>query len=159
MLPYLVQLSTHSKPDGTMKVLPWLVLFMLVVCAALMWFGSMPIARLVTRDVSPDISFGVLSLVDGYSIAFMTIGLFYAVNALPQTLNRVCYLFMAAASHSGDAWKQDVNWYQMAQVFIPFIAGVALFVKSRRWAVVLARRQTTEESLSASTSQNPEADA
>lgn len=134
-------LDNHSPAS---KALPWVLLTAVVIAAILLWFLATPLARLVTRGVSQEISFGALSLVDCYSIAFMSVGLFYISSYLPQVLNWTHYLFKAAASQSGDAWKQSVQWYDVSQVFIPFIVGIALFVNGRGWAVELARRQTED---------------
>ncbi len=139
-------------------VLPWLMLIGLVAAAALLWFLALPIARLVTRGVSHDLSFGAMSLVDCYSIAFMAVGLFYISSHLPQVLNWGHFLFKAAASHSGDSWKEGVEWYQVSQAFIPFIVGVVLFVNSRRWAVALGRRQTESASPAVPLSEAHESD-
>jgi hypothetical protein len=147
LTPQLLQffrLYERSPLDDShsLTVLPWLVLIGLVVAAALLWFLALPIARFVARGVSQDLSFGSMSLVDCYSIAFMAVGLFYIVSHLPQVLTWSHYLFKARASHSGEAWKEAVQWYDVWQAFIPFIVGVVLFVNGRRWAVALARRQT-----------------
>jgi len=140
----MLRVFEASPLDGSRSfiVLPWLVLAGLTIAAVLLWFLAMPIARFVTRGVSRDLSFGQMSLVDCYSIAFIAVGLFYIASYLPQVLNWGHYLFKAATSHAGDSWKEGVEWYQVSQAFIPFIVGVVLFVNGREWAVGLARRQT-----------------
>jgi hypothetical protein len=139
-------------------VLPWIVLAVLVVCAVLLWFLALPIARLVTRGVSHDLSFGAMSLVDCYSIAFMAVGLFYISSHLPQVLNWSHYLFKVAATKAGDSWKEGVQWYDVTQAFIPFIVGVVLFVNGRRWAVALARKNTASATPTAPVSERHETD-
>ncbi len=134
----------------SLMALPWLFLVGLIVAAVLLWSLALPIARFVTSGVSLDLSFGAMSLVDCYSIAFMAVGLFYVSSHLPQVLNWGHYLFNAAASRAGDSWKKDVDKYQVSLAFVPFIFGVVLFVNGRKWAVALARRQT-ESSASATT--------
>jgi len=88
----------------------------------------------------------------------MAVGLFYISSHFPQVLNWAHYLFKAAASRAGDAWKQGVEWYQVSQAFIPFIVGVVLFVNGRRWAVALARRETESPAATATVSETHEAD-
>jgi hypothetical protein len=158
--PMLIYFGLYQRSpiDSAPRFLPWLVLASVVVCAVLLWFLAVPIARLVTRGVSHDLSFGAMSLVDCYSIAFMAVGLIYISSGLPQVLNWTYYLFKAAATSTGDSWKQKVNWFEVSQAFIPFIVGMILFVKGRCWAVVLARRQTESESSTAPVSQHQEVD-
>lgn len=125
---------------------PWVILVGLVGVAVLLWVLALPIARLVTRRLPQDISFGAMSLLDCYSIAFIGVGLFYIVGYLPQVLNWSHYFLKMAASHSGDSWKDQGNGYQVSQVFVPFIIGVLLFVNGRSWARILATRQEKAES-------------
>ena len=138
--------------------LPWLVLGGLIVSAVLLWVLALPIARLVTRRVPQDLSFGAMSLVDCYSIAFMGVGLFYIASHLPQVLNWTYYLFKAAASTPGNSWKEGLSGYDISQAFIPFIVGVVLFVNGRRWAVALARRQADSPPPVAPVSEKHESD-
>ena len=163
LTPQLLQLFRvyeRSPLDASrsLAVLPWLVLLGLIVAAVLLWFLALPIARFVTRGVSHDLSFGAMSLVDCYSIAFMAVGLFYIASHLPQVLNWTHYLFKAAASKPGDTWKEGVQWYDVSQAFIPFIVGVVLFVNGRSWAVALARRQTESSAPATTVSEKHEAD-
>jgi hypothetical protein len=131
-------MSLHSPLNTAPSFLPWFVLAALIASAIVLWFLALPIARFVTRGVSINLSFGVMSLVDCYSIAFMAVGLFYISSNLPQVLNWTHYLFKMAASSS--SWKEDVKWCDVSQAFIPFIVGVVLFVNGRNWAVALSRR-------------------
>lgn len=152
LTPQLLMMLTsvdRSAPDmwRFLHLLPWLVLAALTVAAFLLWFFALPIARFVTRGISQEISFGAMSLVDCYSIAFMAVGLWYFVSQLAEVLNWSHYLLKAAASHAGGSWKDDVKWYRVTQAFIPFVVGIILFVNGRRWAFALGRRH--EENLPA----------
>jgi hypothetical protein len=148
----------RSPLDSAPSVLPWLVLAALVASAVILWFLALPIARFVTRGVSHDLSFGAMSLIDCYSIAFMAVGLLYFSSNLPQVLNWMHYLLKMAASSSGDSWKEQVRWYDISQTVMTFIVGVVLFVNGRRWAVALARRDTASVSPAAPVSEKHETD-
>lgn len=139
----LAGLYQRSSFDGSRSlfVFPFLIVVGLAASAALLWVFALPIARFVTRSLPQDISFGALSLVDCYSIAFMAVGLFYIASHLPAVLNWTHYLFKTAASSSGNSWKDDVKWYDVWQSYIPFVVGVVLFVNGRRWAAALSIRQ------------------
>jgi hypothetical protein len=121
-------------------VIPFFVVGGLIVGAILIWVFAIPIAQLVTRGLPSELSFGSLSLLDCYSVAFIGIGLFYIASHLPQALSWTHYLFQAAASKPGLTWREGVPWYEVWSAFIPFVAGVILFVKGRSWAAVLARK-------------------
>ena len=143
---FYIVLSQTSPMDHGMGALPWLVLAALIASAIVLWFLALPIARLVTRGVPHGLSFGTMALLDCYTIAFMAVGLFYVSKGLPQVLNWTHYLFKLAASTNGTSWKDGVNWYDVTQVFVPFIFGVVLFLKGRGWAMALARREKESES-------------
>jgi hypothetical protein len=149
--PQLFRFTEMSRQGGlsdmgSYLVVPVVMVVGLIVGAILIWVFALSIARFVTRGVSRDLSFGSLSLVDCYSVAFIGIGLFYIASHFPQVLSWAHYLFKAAASKTGDTWKEGVQWYDVWSAFIPFIMGVLLFVNGRSWAVALARRQEKSES-------------
>jgi hypothetical protein len=50
------------RESSSSMLLPWLVLAGLIAAAVALWFLALPIARIVTRGVSRDLSFGVMSL-------------------------------------------------------------------------------------------------
>lgn len=135
------QVYQDSELDHTRSLLDisWLFLGGLVLAAVLLWFSALPIARLVTRGVPHDLSFGSMSLVDCYSVAFIGAGLFYIARYLPQVLTWTHYLFKREASGLRDPEEGAIG-YDLAEVFIPFILGVILFVNGRKWASALARR-------------------
>jgi hypothetical protein len=154
-----VRLYEQSPLDGSRPytVLPWLVLVGLIVAAVLLWFLALPIARFVTRGVAHDLSFGAMSLVDCYSIAFMAVGLFYISSHLPQVLNWAHYFLKTAASGRGGS-ERGASGYDISQAFIPFIMGVVLFVNGRRWAVALARRERESSTPATTVGEKHEAD-
>ncbi|MEI8288310.1 MAG: hypothetical protein WCH99_02465 [Verrucomicrobiota bacterium] len=132
---------------------PFLFIAAMIICAVLFWVFAVPVARFVTRGISHDLSFGALSLVDCYSIAFMAVGLFYISSHLPQVLNWGHYFLKTAASGHGDV-ETPYRGYDVSQAFIPFIVGVVLFVNGRKWAVALAHREA--EGSAPATSANQE---
>lgn len=166
LTPHMISLAQNSArsplspslPSIEYTVFPWLVLNGLVVGAILLWVCALPIARMVTSGVAQDLSFGGTSLADCYSVAFIGLGLFYISGHLAQVLNWTHYLFKAAASSPGDSWKEEVPWYNITQAYIPFIVGLVLFVKGRKWAVALARRHAESTPPDASSDQKHEGD-
>ena len=141
--PILQSLKFYKHPPYPSELLPFtacMVIVGLFVCAILLWIFALPIARLVTRRIPQDIAFGAMSLVDCYSIAFIGVGLYYIVGYLPKALNQTYYLFKWAASDSGSWWMRQVDASIISQTFIPFIAGILLFVFGRKWALMLARK-------------------
>jgi hypothetical protein len=148
--PQLLRFTDLSRQGGLAGMGSYLAISLIMVIgliagAILIWVFALSIARFVTRGVSHDLSFGSLSLIDCYSVAFIGIGLFYIASHFSQVLNWSHYLFKAAASKPGGTWKEGVQWYDVLSAFIPFVVGVVLFVKGRSWAVALARSQQKSE--------------
>jgi hypothetical protein len=149
--PHLLRFTEVSRQGGVADtgshlVVPLIMVIGLMVGAILIWVFALSVARLVTRGVSRDLSFGALSLVDCYSVAFIGTGLSYIASHFPQVLNWAHFLFKTAASNSGDSWKEGLSGYDVSQAFIPFVVGIVLFVKGRSWAAALARLQEKSES-------------
>lgn len=128
----------------------------LLVCPFLLWFLSQSIARLVTRRLPQDISFGAMPLADCYSIAFIGVGVYYIAGYLTRVLTLTCHLFKGAAASSGYWWLREVNGTAIAQAYIPFIAGILLFAFGRKWAVMLARKHAQTTVLSSLDSNQPQ---
>lgn len=120
--------------------LPWMLTLVLLICATALWIAALPIAELVTHGVPRDISFGSLSLVDCYSIAFMGVGLIYISSHLPEVLNWGLYIFKTSADGTRDSWSEKFIGHDMMRSVLTFIMGLALFCKGRTWAVALARK-------------------
>jgi hypothetical protein len=127
----------------------WLTLAIYVFCAVALWVLALPIARLVTHGISRDLSFGSMSLVDCYTVAFMGVGLFYVVALLGQVLSSGQLILKSAGSGVAIADGEGPNRYELATTFIPFIAGVILFCKARAWATTLGNRDVAEENATA----------
>ncbi len=141
MLRYLqVYGASAGDGSGSFLAVSWPFIAAIIICAALFWVMALPIARFVTRGVSQDISFGSLSLIDCYSVAFIGVGVFYMAGYLPELLNWAHYFLRTAASKP----QFDDNTsspYAVSRTIMSFIFGVILFVNGRRWAVALARKQ------------------
>lgn len=143
MVNLLNQLSAWRAQDtipGYYDPKLWLLAAGLLGCAAMIWIGALPIARLVTHGVPRDISFGSVSLVDCYSIAFMGVGLIYISSHLPEVLNWAFYIFKTSAAGTRDSWSEKFVGYDMTRAMLTFIMGLVLFCKGRTWAVALARK-------------------
>lgn len=162
MAPQLLrytELSQQVRGDEfqSLLLLPWLLVVGLILSAIFLWVFASSIARLVTRGLPPELSFGTLSLIDCYSIVFIGLGVYYIANHFPQVLNWTHYLLRMAASYPGDTWKEKVRWYDVSQAVIPFIIGIVLFVNGRKWAFALAR-QTERPAMGEPPSQNSQPD-
>lgn len=142
LLNYMSARSDISFAEAQLLVaLPWLIILGLLLSAVLLWVIALPVARLVTRNVAQEISLGALTLADCYSTAFLLIGLYHIVDNFSAVLSWSHFVFVTAAPGSGTAWREDVNFYEVFGSFVPFVVGVVLVVKGRRWAGRLAGGQ------------------
>jgi hypothetical protein len=103
LTPQMLQLLKMDEQlgvagDSRYRTTAWMALLALVVGAALLWFLAVPIARLVTRNVSQELSLGSLTLADCYSVVFIGIGLLYMVRCLPKVLSLANYFLTTPAS-------------------------------------------------------------
>jgi hypothetical protein len=156
-LPSLISGFQHLPGDEFRSAiaLPFLVILGMFLGAVLLWVFAMPIARLVTRGLPVELSFGALYLSDCYSIVFVGLGLYYAVMYFPSVLNWSYYLLKMEASQTTNYWRKDTRWYEVSLAFLTFILGMVLFVNGRKWAVALANKQT-KESTAGPAPTNPE---
>ena len=125
---------------NTSALLALAVINVLFVCTILLWAYAVPLSRFITARVATDVSVPSLSLADLYSVGFVGLGAFFAASYLPHATNWVLFLCQAAVADDDETWREDFTEYDLTEVFIPFVAGVLLIVKGRRWAVSLARK-------------------
>jgi len=152
-VPVTLQLlRLHEPTPFDLPLVVWLIFGVLLAWSILLWIFALPIARLVTRRLPQDISFGAMPLADCYSIAFIGVGLYYIAGYLARVLKLTCHLFKGAAACSGTWWVREVDGSAIAQAFIPFVAGILLFIYGREWAVMLARKHEKVHSHSLSDS-------
>ena len=144
--PLLIQLIRSNRglldEAATFGFLPWSLLAVSLFASLGLWVFASDLARMASRGTNPDIPAGSISASDGYSIAFVGIGMFYVISDLPHILNWIHYLFRAALSHPGSSWEDPIPWYDVSQPFMRFTAAVLLVIKARSWADRLVRRAT-----------------
>lgn len=140
------EMSGHIPEDesGFQFAVPWLLEIGLIGGGILLWVFAQSLARLVTRGLPAELSFGPLSLADCYSLVFIGVGIYYLAGHFSPILNWTHYLIKMAATHSDDSWKQEIKWYDVSNAAVPFVMGIILFVNGRKWAVALAKRQTID---------------
>jgi len=138
----MARFAERSPFDNSTALTIWVGIGGMFAWAVLLWVFAFPVAKLVTRRLPLDISLKSITLADCYSVMFMGIGLYYVAGYLARVLNRACYLFKESASCYENSWIPKVDVADIAQAFIPFIAGIILFVYGRRWALALSRKHT-----------------
>ena len=124
----------------------YLLGFGIAVLSAMLWKFAARIARLVTRQLPQDISFGVLSLIDCYSIAFIGMGVLFLGSNLPLIVINGFYIFMTAANSHGPEWMAKINFYKVSEPIMQFVIGLLLFLNGRTWAKAVSVKQESSES-------------
>lgn len=127
----------RSTDDNAVPV-GWVLVASLVIGAILLWALALPLARVVARGVPNDISLDNLSLADCYSIAFMGVGLVYIISHAAGVWSWTSFMVQSMIHGPRYPWNDRTRGYEIAHAFIPFILGIILVVKRRKWAVKLA---------------------
>ncbi|OGV49509.1 MAG: hypothetical protein A2017_22010 [Lentisphaerae bacterium GWF2_44_16] len=121
-----------------------LVFLVFVGCIVVMWMFAYPLARLITRQTSVDLAPINLDLPDCYTIALVVLGLLGIMDNLSDVIDIVYYVIVAIMEY-GLYWKGQIDINKVLRALGPFIFGVILLVKSRTWALALAKRQGKDE--------------
>jgi hypothetical protein len=141
--PVLLATGIYQRgPDEAPVVIGGALVGILVCSAILLWLLALPVARLIARGVPYELSLGDLSLADCYSIAFLGMGLFFAVSHLAPVWNWSVFFLRWTFHHSYYVWNGKEHGHELANAFLPFIAGVILIWKRRKWALALAGSST-----------------
>lgn len=106
----------------------------------LLWILAPQLARLGTRSVKGELQMPQLSLADCYAIGFVVIGTWHVIKHLASGFGWVHYLFLSAVSTSGTSWRDGIEWYNVADVFLTLVFGTVLIIYGRKWGVMLAKK-------------------
>ena len=144
--PQMLQMV--RMPESNLETFLYYALFAWpVVAVPALWFLAMPIAPLVTRGVSGDLSIGSLALADWYSLVFIGMGLYYLTSNFAGVLGWAYYFFKSASAHHADdgtalgSLMHSPNFYDAWQVMVTFLLGGFLFLNGRKFAVAFVRKQ------------------
>ena len=143
--PQMLRLGRMSEPI-TETYLYYAVLAAPFIAVAALWLLAMPIARLITRGISGDLSIGWVALADWYTLAFIGIGLYYLIGYAAGALGWAYYIFKSASAHHADdgtalgSQMHSPNFYDAWQVVVTFLLGGFLFLNGRKFAVAVARK-------------------
>jgi hypothetical protein len=102
----------------------------------------LPVARLVAKGLPFELSLGNLSLADCYSIAFTVLGVVYIVSHLAPVWNWLWFALQSLIHGPRFPWNDRTQGYKIATAFLPFIAGIVMLIKRRKWALRLAGPST-----------------
>ena len=115
-------------------------LLIAVVISAVIWFAAPLLSRLVAGKHDESVSLPIASLVDLYSFALLTVGLFFTLSFLAPTLNWFHY-FLSVASTGGDTDpERQKSFYEWSSNLVPCLAGLSCMLNARKWATKLAAK-------------------
>jgi hypothetical protein len=138
----------HQSPEDAPPVIAWALVGGLMLGAILLWVLALPVARLVAKGLPFELSLGDLSLADCYSIAFTVLGLFYVVSHLAPVWNWLWFMLQSLIHGPRFPWNDRMQGYKIATAFLPFIAGLLMLIKRRKWALRLAGANSHEAVIS-----------
>jgi hypothetical protein len=151
LLRIVVEISTpvlaaagfyHQSPDDAPPAIAWALVGGLMLGSILLWTLALPLARLVAKGLPFELSLGNLSLADCYSIAFTVLGLVYIVSHLAPVWNWTWFTLQSLIHGPRYPWNDRTRGYQIVTAFLPFIAGIVMVLKRRKWALKLAGSNT-----------------
>jgi hypothetical protein len=144
-----------KDPRPATLLMTFVAMTVALALLGVLWVVSGKIARLVMRKVPEEISFGQMSLLDCYTIAFVGIGLYFLALNVSPILNWGVYLLKLASASPGATWTDQVNFYTVADFGISFVVGLVLFLNGRRWARSMAFRDEQIDSAVGTTEPPP----
>jgi hypothetical protein len=131
----------HS-PDDAPLMIGWGLVGCLLLGAILLWALALPVAKLVAKGVPLELSLGDLTLADCYAIAFIGLGTVYIVSHLAPVWNWTAFMVQSLIHGPRYPWSDRTRGYQIATAFLPFIAGIVMVIRGRKWALKLAGAHT-----------------
>ncbi|HXS67217.1 MAG TPA: hypothetical protein VN761_00140 [Candidatus Polarisedimenticolia bacterium] len=147
--PLLTFAGIYQRPanDSSMAI-GWMLVGSLILGALLLWFLALPIARLIAHGVPGDLTFDNLTLADCYSIAFVGIGLVYIISHAAGVWNWTTFFLHSLIHGPRYPFGDRSRGYEVANIFIPFIVGILLVFKRRKWSRAFAGKDVQQGPIS-----------
>ena len=120
------------------------------------WVFAHSFANLITSKLPENIEIGTFDLTNSYTIAFLLLGLFFAVSKCPGVLYWTGHIFQLIASRLDYSWKKDVSFYRVLADVIPFVLGLMMIFNARCWAKKLEKYHERAEASELTDSHNPD---
>ena len=114
----------------------------LTVITYWLWRLAPYLARRVTSRQDPTIEVCHLNLLDIYSFAFLFLGLYFALDALPPSLTWFHFTIMQNAPGANLAAQQQGNFYTLFKYVAKCLLGFSLIFNGRKFAIKLIQFQT-----------------
>jgi len=147
--PLLIFAGIYQRPaDDSSMVIGWALVASLVFGAILLWVLALPVARLIARGVPGDLTFDNLTLADCYSIAFVGIGLVYIISHAAGVWNWTTFFLHSLIHGPRYPLGDRSRGYEVANIFIPFIIGILLVFKRRKWSRAFAGKDVQQRPIS-----------
>jgi hypothetical protein len=114
----------------------------LIVITYWLWRLAPFLARRVTSMQNPTIEACHLNLLEIYSFAFLFLGLYFAVDALPPSLTWFHFTITQNAPGANLAAQQQGHFYTLFKYVAKCILGLSLIFNGRKFAIKLILFQT-----------------
>ncbi|MEA3207773.1 MAG: hypothetical protein QOE70_830 [Chthoniobacter sp.] len=109
------------------------------LCAGALWSCALWLGRVLTKGCDPKLDTGALTLIDLYSVAFVCVGLYYAVDSFGFTLTWLHFALTQSSSDAGLSPKQKENFYSLFQCSSSLFIGLILVLRARRLSARLLK--------------------
>jgi len=143
-LPFSVNVAQLGRSLAIIVPVGLTITGIACVSAWVLWLLAAPMARIATRQLPQEVSMISLSLADGYSVAFLGIGLLYIGSAADRAICAAYQYLKIAATTSGPLMEQ-IEFQHVFNAFVPLAFGIVMLVKGRSWAVKLAKKHLGAE--------------
>ena len=109
------------------------------ICAAALWVCALWIGRVLTRGCDSQLDTKPLAVSDLYSVAFVCIGLYYAVGSFGNTLNWLHFAVTQSSTSAALSPEQHMNFYSLFQCLSELFIGLVLVFRARRLSARLLK--------------------
>jgi hypothetical protein len=133
LMPLVVPFVRASINEGGVTLWVVLTVIGMIVMAVVLWLFAGRLASGVVRECDPTIQFS-LTLEDAYSLAFVVLGLYFVLDALPGAVISIYRLISATSQYPVGDVVRSQRLLDMYRTGITLGAGLAALLGHRIWA-------------------------
>jgi len=140
LVPGVVGTMASLGPLSQIELLLPMQLAAYLIMGLFVWFMAGRLAGAVTRGLDGNISFQ-LNFEDGCALAFVFLGIYFALNGLAPMLGSFFRLLQWDGPHLNQDRFQASLMRDVERWAIEFVAGIGCVIGARKWARLIASRR------------------
>ncbi len=130
-----------------------------ITAAVVLWLSAPKLSRLLAKRNDGEFSLSGVTERQLYSTAFLVLGLYFALSSFANVFSWIHFFSIHKSPDYGFHRESAPSYYSLAEGLLTLIAGVALMLTARTWAIKLTRTPKKDQVDSKDAAERPDSES